>query len=221
MPDPVIQNPKPQPTWSARQVYGMAVVSLAVGLLAGYLFRGSESQNPGPSSQPAERASVRGTGGAGSAHPMPTMDQMKRMADTMAAPLAEKLKKDPNNPKLLLQLAALYNKTHQFKDAAAYYERALKADPKNIEARNEMASCLYYTGDVDGALGQLQQSLKEDPNNVNALFNLGMVRWKGKNDSAGAIAAWQQLLKKNPTLDRKPIVEKMIAEARTQGTAAN
>lgn|SRR5215469_622612 len=220
MPDPVIQNAKPQPAWSARHVYGMAVVSLAVGLLAGYLFRGSESQKPS-SSPPAEAASVQGTAGAGPAHPMPTMDQMKQMADTMAAPLVEKLKQDPNNSKLLLQLAALYNKTHQFQDAAGYYQRALKADPKNVEARNQMASCLYYTGDVDGALGQLQQSLKDDPNNVNALFNLGMVRWKGKNDSAGAIAAWQQLLKKNPTLDRKPIVEKMIAEARTQATAAN
>ena len=84
-----------------------------------------------------------------------------------------------------------------------------------------MASCLYYSGDVDGALSQLQQSLKADPKNVNALFNLGMVLWKGKNDTDGAVAAWQQLLKSNPGLDRKPVVEKMIAEAKTQRSTAN
>jgi len=79
-----------------------------------------------------------------------------------------------------------------------------------------MASCLYYTGDVDGALGQLQQSLKYEPRDANSLFNLGMIRWKGKNDPTGAIAAWQELLKTNPKLDRRPVVEQMIAEAQHQ-----
>jgi cytochrome c-type biogenesis protein CcmH/NrfG len=156
-------------------------------------------------------------------HPMPTMDQMKKMADTMVAPLLAQLKTNPNDPKLLTQLGALYGKTHQFKEAAEYYDRATKADPKDVETRNELATSLYYAGDVDGALSQLQQSLKYDPKNVNALFNLGMVRWKGKNDSAGAVEAWKQLLKSNPGLDRKPIVEKMIAEAQSKSatTASN
>lgn len=219
MPDAVIQSAKPQPTWTTKQVYGMAAVCLVAGLLAGYLFRGSASPSPNPSPGQAQPASAQAS--RSGAHPMPTMEQMKQMADTMAAPLAAKLKTDPNSPKLLLQLAAIYSKTHQFKEAAVYYEKALTVDPKNIEARNEWASCLYYAGDSDAALAQLQQSLKQDPNNINALFNLGMVRWKGKNDSAGAIAAWQKLLKQNPALDRKPIVEQMIAEARTQATAAN
>jgi len=62
-------------------------------------------------------------------------------------------------------------------------------------------------------LAQLQQSLTYEPKDANALFNLGMIRWKGKNDPAGAVAAWQELLKTNPKLGRKPIVEQMIAEA--------
>jgi cytochrome c-type biogenesis protein CcmH/NrfG len=43
-----------------------------------------------------------------------------------------------------------------------------------------------------------------------------MIRWKGKNDPTGAIAAWQELLKTNPKLDRRPVVEQMIAEAQHQ-----
>jgi cytochrome c-type biogenesis protein CcmH/NrfG len=78
-----------------------------------------------------------------------------------------------------------------------------------------MASCLYYSGDVDGAVSQLNQSLKYNPKDANSLFNLGMIKYQGKKDPAGAIATWEQLLKLNPNLDRKPIVEQMIAEART------
>lgn len=236
MVDASLSAEKPQTNWKARQAYAMAVVCLVVGLLAGYLLRGSSSPSPvvasastpttvSPSaadaSAPAQSVPGKTAPGVGSNHPMPTMEQMKQMADTMAKPLLEKLKTDPNNKKLILQIAGMYDKAHQFKEAASYYEKAARLDPKDIESRNEMASCLYYSGDVDGAIAQLQQSLKTDPKNINALFNLGMVRWKGKNDAQGAIAAWQQLLKANPNLDRKPIVEQMIAEAKTQTSAAN
>jgi cytochrome c-type biogenesis protein CcmH/NrfG len=77
-----------------------------------------------------------------------------------------------------------------------------------------MASCLYYGGDVDGAISQLQQSLRYDPKDANSLFNLGMVKWQGKKDSKGALAAWQLLLKSNPQLsaDRKATVEKLMGD---------
>ena len=36
------------------------------------------------------------------------------------------------------------------------------------------------------------------PNNPNTLFNLGLVKWKGKTDVAGAVADWEKLLAANP-----------------------
>src|SRR5271165_5653499 len=39
---------------------------------------------------------------------MPTMAEMKQMADKQAAPLLEKLKSDPNNSTLLTQVGAIY-----------------------------------------------------------------------------------------------------------------
>jgi cytochrome c-type biogenesis protein CcmH/NrfG len=152
-------------------------------------------------------------------HPTPTLEQMKQMADKQAQPLLDQLKADPNNKDVLIHVAYLYKSAHQFKEAAGYFDKALQLDPRNITARTEMASCLYYEGDVDGALGQLQQALKYDPKDANSLFNLGIVKWKGKNDPAGAIAAWQRLLASNPKLERKPVVERMITEARQQGNA--
>jgi cytochrome c-type biogenesis protein CcmH/NrfG len=113
-----------------------------------------------------------------------------------------------------VQIANIYQSTHQFQEAAGYFETALKVDPRNVATRTAMASCLYYTGDVDGAIGQLEQSLKVDPGNANSLFNLGVIKWQGKKDAAGAVAAWRQLLKSNPDLEenKKNQVKKLIAD---------
>jgi cytochrome c-type biogenesis protein CcmH/NrfG len=213
-----------QPTagssWHAKQVYAMAAVSLVIGLAIGYLFRGSQST--APVAQPVAAANGSGkpsphTGGMGGE--MPSLEEMRRMADKKAEPLLEKLKSDPKNSDLLSQVGSIYKSTHQFKVAAEYYDKALQVDPKNVAARTEMASCQYYNGDVDGAISQLQQSLRYDPKDANSLFNLGVVKWQGKQDSKGALAAWRELLKSNPQLseDRKATVQKLIADVQMKG----
>jgi cytochrome c-type biogenesis protein CcmH/NrfG len=203
--------------WQAKQVYAMAGICLLVGLAVGYLFRGSQSMaapaQPVANVQPSVPANPMGGG-----H-MPSLEDMKQMADKKAEPLIEKLKSDPNNSSLLIQIGNLYKGTHQFKDAAEYYDKALKIDPKNVAIRTEMASCMYYNGDVDGAISQLQQSLHYDPKDANSLFNLGMVKWQGKQDSKGALAAWKELLKSNPQMstDRKATVQKLMADVQMKG----
>ena len=193
----------------ASRVYQLCAAALVLGLALGYFVIGAKNVAAPPRASVAAAKPGMLPGG----HPMPTMEQMKAMADMKAAPLLEKLKSEPKNAKLLVQVAALYNSTHQFKDAANFYNRALQVDPKNVTTRTDLASSLYYQGDVDGAVGELQKALKYSPNDVNALFNLGMIKFKGKDDAVGAIAAWQQLLKMHPDLDRKATVEQMIEEA--------
>jgi len=191
----------------------MAAICLAIGLFLGYLFRGSASR-PDPASQATQ---MPATADAPTAHPqMPSLEDMKRMADKKAEPLLAKLKTDPNNSDLLNQIGTLYKATHQFKEAAGYYQKAIDVEPKNVAARTDLASCLFYQGDADGAIHQLQQSLRYDPKDANSLFNLGMIRLQAKNDPSGAVTAWQQLLKLNPMLaeDKKAAFEKLIAQAR-------
>ncbi len=194
----------------------MAVISLVVGLAIGYLFRGSQSPAPQPTQPVAASQPPHAAGGMGGQ--MPSLEQMKQMADDKAAPLLEKLKGDPNNTFLLAKVGDLYQATHQFKEAAGYYDKALHVDPKNVPIRTQLASCLYYQGDVDGAISQLQQALHYDPKDANSLFNLGMIELQGKKDTKGALAAWQLLLNSNPQLDaqRKARVQKLIADVRMQ-----
>ena len=150
--------------WTPTQTYAMAAVCLLIGVLVGYLVRGSAkpvgqaAQLPRRCSRPAT-APPSGTG----QQKMPTLDDMKRMADKQAEPLLAKLKTDPKNVDLLNKTALTYKAAHQFKEAILYFQKALDVDPKNVAIRTDMASCMYYTGDVDGALAELDKSLTYDP----------------------------------------------------------
>jgi cytochrome c-type biogenesis protein CcmH/NrfG len=209
MPNETIQQETVGSAWQAMQVYAMAAICLVVGLAIGYLFRGSQSPAAAQVVANAQSSAPTGMGGQ-----MPSLDQMKQMAGKKAAPLLEKLKTNPTNSDLLMQVGNIYEATHQFKDAAGYYNKALQADPKNVALRSQLASSLYYDGDVDGAISQLQKALQYDPKDANSLFNLGMMKWQGKQDTKGALAAWQDLLKSNPQLsaDRKAQVQKLMAD---------
>jgi cytochrome c-type biogenesis protein CcmH/NrfG len=212
-----IEPAAPGSGWKSPQVLAMAGICLVLGLLLGYIFRDSGSPNPQQRTQPAAMPSS-----AVQTRTMPTLDDMRHMAEKQAAAVQERLKTDPKNSRLWNQLGTIYKTAHQFKEAAGYYEKALQFDPKNVAARTDLASCLYYQGDVDGALRELHQSLQYAPKDANSLFNLGMIRWQAKQDAQGAEAAWEQLLKSNPELTavQRAEVEKLIAQVK-QHSAAN
>lgn len=195
--------------WKPLHVYIMATLSLLVGVAVGYLVRGSAPSADAPSVKVGLTAAS-----ASNAPQMPSLDDMKRVADQQVEPLLAQLKTDPNNPDLLNHIGNIYRMTHQFQTAASYYEKSLALNPKNVGPRTDLASCLYYQGDVDGAIAQLEKSLTYDPNHAGTLFNLGMIRWQGKKDAAGATAAWEMLLKQHPEYKNRQMVENLIAEAK-------
>jgi cytochrome c-type biogenesis protein CcmH/NrfG len=197
---------------SATRVYAMAAICLGVGLAVGYLIRLSTANTV--SAAPVAKAAITSphTGAMTPAGHMPSLAEMHQIASQQMAPLLEKLKKDPNNSALLMQVGAVYHAAHQFKDSAAYYAKAVQADPKNIDAHTKLAISLYRSGDADGAIAELNRALTLSPKDPNSLFNLGMIRLDGKHDPKGAFAAWQKLLQSNPQLDagRKAEVQKLI-----------
>jgi cytochrome c-type biogenesis protein CcmH/NrfG len=202
----------PVPNLPARQVYFMAAFCLCAGLGIGYLLRIPTSALP-LQQRPAQTA-------AASQKPAgrhPSLEEMRLMADKKAAPLLERLQANPNDTSLLVQIAAIYHTTHQFKEAANYYNRALTSDPKDVAIRTKLASSLYRSGDIDGAVAQLNLALEVQPTDANALFDLGMIRLQGKGDAKGAVTTWQRLLKTNPQLSpvQKATVLKMMADAMT------
>jgi cytochrome c-type biogenesis protein CcmH/NrfG len=205
------------PGLQAKQVYATACVCLVVGLAIGYLMRSSQlavdsASISARSATPSDHPSVKPD-----PHRRPSLEEMRLMADKQAAPLLEKLKSNPNDETLLVQVGAIYHTSHRFKEASEYYRKALDGDPKNVAIRTKLASSLYRNGDIDGSIAQLNQALVDEPNNANALFDLGMIKLQGRNDGKGAVAAWQLLLKTNPQLsaDRKATVLKLMADVMT------
>lgn len=227
MTNEVVTSHSSSSEWRAGQVYVLAVVCLLIGLAVGYLFRGSRSPAP-PAPAATQSAADAGAaahaamGQGGMAGQPPTLDQMKQMADKKAEPLLAQLQADPKNTDVLVQLGNIYLATHQFKEASGYFAKAVEIKPKDVKIRTSLASTLYYRGDVDGALQQLTRATTDDPKDANSLFNLGMIRWKEKKDARGALSAWAQLLKSNPTLEpaKKAQVQRLMADVR-QATTAN
>lgn len=193
--------------WTGTQAYVLAVICLVVGVAIGYLVRGSAS--PVATDAHNHEAAPAGMG----SNQQPTPEQMKHMAEKQAEPLMAQLKDRPNDPQLLYQIGNIYYDTQNYPDAIAYYQKSLAQNPNLTDVRTDMATAYYYSGDVDKALAEFDTVLKQDPKHANALFNQGMVRWKGKMDITGAVASWKKLLETNPNYERKDEVQAFIAQA--------
>lgn len=194
-------------SWTSAQVYIMATICLLLGIAVGYLVRG-----PGQPVAVATNAAAAAPDASGVSQ-QPTPEMMKKMAETKAAPLLAQLRTTPNDPQLLAEIGNIYYDTQNYQDAIAYYKKSLavKEDPG---VRTDMGTSYFYLGDADSALAEFDRTLKDNPRFENALLNIGIVKFNGKMDARGAIAAWEQLLKQNPNNPRRADIEQMIAQAR-------
>jgi tetratricopeptide (TPR) repeat protein len=77
-----------------------------------------------------------------------------------------------------------------------------------------MATAYWYQGDADSALAEYETALSYEPTLPNALFNMGIVKWRSKTDIPGALAAWQKLLDSNPGYEQREKVQELMAEVR-------
>jgi len=193
--------------WSGTQAYRLAAFCLLLGVVLGYLFRGSASP---ASAQTAVSATTRQESGT------PKQFDANAQAALMqaAGPLLEAVNKDPNDFDALVKLGNLFYDGQQFPNAIQYYERALIIHPDSADVRTDMGTSYWYMGNAEKALAAMESSLRYRPGHPQTLFNLGWVRWQGKQDPKGAIEAWQQLLKANPDYPQRQQVEQYIAKAK-------
>jgi len=209
----------PVATWTGMQAYVLATICLVVGLVIGYLFRGSGTLSSDSTATRQTQAAGVPANAPGATPPMgmtqPTPEQMRQMADAQAAPLLAQLQNEPNNADLLYKIGNVYYDAQQFPESVTYYEKALKINPKQTDVRTDMGTAYYYMGQPDQALKEYDEVLKINDKHANALFNQGMVRWQAKMDTQGAIASWQRLLETNPDYpkDKRDRIQELIVKA--------
>ncbi|MGO9338126.1 MAG: tetratricopeptide repeat protein [Terracidiphilus sp.] len=212
-------NRTPIEQWTKQQAAILAVICLTAGIAGGWTIRATQSpaltapSNSAVSSAPAAM-------GAGPASSTPSPARLKELADAQVAPLLDKLKSDAGNPDLLTSIGNAYYDAQQYPIAVDYYGRALKTRPSDAAVRTDMATAYWYMGNADVAIAEFNKALAYAPTNPNTLFNLGLVKWQGKKDGAGAIADWEKLLAANPDYEGRDKVEQMMTEVRQHSAAS-
>lgn len=186
--------------WSSAKVYILGAICLALGIFIGALFHG-----------PAKPKGLA----------TPTVASDPGLPAVAVDPVYEKVKSDPNNFALLSEAGNAAMKGGTPKLAVDYYGRALKVKD-DLDIRTNLANALFRAGDADQSLAELAKVLQSDPKNDKALYNTGVVRLMGKNDTKGAIASWEMFLKYHPDHPHKAQVQEMIkrvkkSASKTQG----
>jgi len=201
--------------WTGVQAYSFALVCLVVGVASGWILR---VPNASASGQTAKQSMSAANSPTTSQSPH-AASPMNGTPDTLVAPMLEQLKSDPKNADLLAQIGNTYYDAKQFPAAIDYYERSLQVRPAEVSVRTDLGTAYWYTGNADTAIQQLNQALTYDANYANALFNLGVVKWQGKQDGKGALAAWQKLLDTNPNYENKDKVLEFMSQVRDQAAS--
>ena len=179
-------------------VYTMAAG--VVGLLAGYMIAAEGGGGPVMTTAPVATVAA--------ATPVVDESELRAYRDILA--------RDPKNATAAVKAGNLLYDGQRYPEAISFYQQAFALNPRDINVSTDLGTALWYAGRPDEALAQYDKSLAIDPAHAQTLFNVGIVRADGKHDYPGAIAAWDSLLKSNPTHPDVTKVRAMIADVKAK-----
>lgn len=166
------------------------IAGICFGVILGWVLGTQQAQK----SAAATAAVVTAPAPAAAETTPGSTQQRTTLDDAKVQSLKTILASDPNNARAAVELANTYFDSEQYIDAIAWYETALKNDPKNVDASTDLGVAYYYANRPDQALQQFNRSLALDPKHTKTLLNQGIVMAFGKEDLAGATAAWQKVI---------------------------
>jgi tetratricopeptide (TPR) repeat protein len=100
----------------------------------------------------------------------------------------------PKDQELLIDRAEAFALGGKFFDAIDDLNTVLDQSPNRVDALVYRASAYRQLGSLDLASDDIDRALRLDPNSVSGLLERGNLR-RIKNDTAGAKADWQQVMK--------------------------
>jgi tetratricopeptide (TPR) repeat protein len=183
-------------------VYAIAMVMF--GGLAGYIIAMQNSQHA--------TATAVGSTSAAAAPATPIVDEseLRGYRDILA--------RDPKNLQAAVKAGNLLYDGQRYVEAIPFYQQAFALSPSDVNISTDLGTALWYAGRADEALAQYDRSLALNATHAQTLFNAGIVRADGKRDYAGAVAAWEKLLKTNPDYPGAPRVRELLTDARQKLT---
>jgi cytochrome c-type biogenesis protein CcmH/NrfG len=168
----------------------IGVAGTVFGLIVGWIIGTQQvpARSFGPAAVPAAAQAPM------SAPPAATAAFDEAQATALRA-IAEK---DSANVQSRVQLGNMYFDAERYQDAIQWYEAALKLNPSDVNVSTDLGVCFYYTNQPDRAVRQMEESLRIDSRHLKTLLNLGIVKAFGKQDLAGAAAAWEEVIRIAP-----------------------
>jgi len=115
------------------------------------------------------------------------------------AVLEKEISKNPKNLKAWLELGNRYFDTEQNQKAIYAYKKYLELDPRNANVWSDLGIMYRRTGDSKAAIKAFDKAMELDPRHETSRFNKGVVLIKDMNDPEGALKAWEDLLRVNPS----------------------
>lgn len=162
----------------------IAAICLAVGFFSGVLLTIYKTGDPMPV------ASVTAP---------PSDNQLSAQRQEMIQMLEKETSKNPDNKEAWIALGNNYFDTGKNAKAVVAYEKALKLDPGNANVWTDLGVMYRRTDQPKKAVEAFDRAVKVDPNHQTARYNKGIVLMHDLNDQKGAIRAWEDLIKINPS----------------------
>jgi tetratricopeptide (TPR) repeat protein len=180
-----------------------AISGMLFGVIVGWILGSQQSAGvaPPPAAAAAAAPAAAGEGGRPPAAPL---DEARARELVGAASSA------PDDPAPRVQLGNLYFDAERYTDAVEWYEQALRLKPSDANVSTDLGVAYYYTDQPDKAIAQFERSLKADPKHTKTMLNMGIVKAFGKQDLAGASAAWQQVIATAPNSPEAQAAKKAL-----------
>lgn len=121
--------------------------------------------------------------------------EVSHSIETLEAKVAE----SPDDVDSWIKLGHIYFDHNMPEKAISSYKTALKLQPDNVNVWTDMGVMYRRSGDPKEALAAFAKAQEIDPTHQVSLFNTGVVQMHDLNDPVSAIAAWEKLLKLNPS----------------------
>jgi len=112
--------------------------------------------------------------------------------------LEDKVASTPNDISSMTRLANMYFDINQYDKAIDTYKKIVSLDSQNANIWTDLGVMYLRSDRTQEALDAFNQAIAADPKHEQSRFNKGILLTNKMNDHAGAIAAWEELLKINP-----------------------